>query len=96
MTRDYEIALILNPNMEDSAIDQAIDGVKSLVEREGAKAGDVDKWGKRRLAYPIKSETNGFYAFVGMEAEPSVISTLDSALRLNEQILRHLIVCKDD
>lgn len=96
MAKNYEIALIFSANLDDAAIDAEIEKVKGVVEQQGGTFKSVDKWGRRRLAYEIKKEPKGFYAFAKIEAEPGAIAGFESVLRLNENILRHMTVSEDD
>ena len=75
-------------------------GKENLKEIEGKikKIGKIDKkesWGEKKLAYPIKKNQNGFYYFFQFNTQPSEIANLDKYLKLNENVIRHLIVISD-
>ena len=96
MVREYEVTFILSPTLDESAFEAQCAKLAELVEREGGKIQEWDKWGKRRLAYPIKGETDGQYAFLRFEADPACIEKLGQAYKLDENILRHVHILKED
>jgi small subunit ribosomal protein S6 len=96
MARKYETAFILSPNLDEAGIQQAMTKVGELVTREAGTVGQWDTWGKRRLAYEIKGETDGYYTFLTFEADPPSIERLGQAYRLSDDILRHLTICLEE
>jgi len=89
--KTYQLTIItpLNP--------ASTKGKRSLksVEEKIKKIGKIDKkesWGEKKLAYPIKKNQNGFYYFFQFKSQPSEITNLDNFLKLNENIIRHLVV----
>ena len=67
----------------------------SDVEKRFGKLGKSDPWGVRDMAYPIKHISKAYYAHYEFESEPSSISSLDKSLKLNEDVIRYLIVRND-
>jgi small subunit ribosomal protein S6 len=96
MPRNYEAAFIFSGALDDSALEVEIGKVEDLVRREGGTVREWNRWGKRRLAYEIGGEKDGYYAFLDFELEPSALDTLTRAYRLNDSILRHMHTVKDD
>ena len=88
----YESVLILDPTLEDTEAGEKFEQLLELYKAEGAKVVETKDWGKRKLAYPIKKKDNAFYRVVHFNAQPSVISKLERRLKLDEQVLRSLIV----
>ena len=86
--RHYEIMIILDPSLEERAVQPSLDQFLRVVTDGGGKVDKVDLWGKRRLAYQIEKKSEGFYAVVDLTAEPSVVFELDRQLNLNEAVLR--------
>mgnify|MGYP001558249486 CR=1 FL=1 len=85
---DYALTIILKPDLEEKVR-------VALLESVTKKFGKMDKedlWGSRDLAYPIKRESKGWYAHYQFSAEPSVISSLDKILKIEEDILRYLLL----
>jgi small subunit ribosomal protein S6 len=93
--REYEVMFILPPELEEEAATTATERVRSYVTGAGGTVHSIDVWGRRRLAYPIERHGEGVYHLAKFTLEPEHAIELDRNLRLNEQVLRHLIVCLD-
>jgi small subunit ribosomal protein S6 len=93
IVRLYELIVILVDGLEDS--NAAADEIAEVVRGLGAEVDKMDLWGKRRLAYPIKKQQEGFYALIVFKAEPGAIKELDRLLGLRASVLRHLVVTVD-
>ncbi len=89
MSREYEMALIVDT--QENA-DETVSRYESLLVDEGATVVNIDRWGVRRLAYPIDKRQQGDYTFFYFEADPGAIADVERACRLDEAILRHLIL----
>ena len=92
----YELALVINGRLSDEERDNALQAVKGIVERFNGKIGEVEDWGKKRLAYEIQKMHEGFYYFIHFEAESSAPAEIESRVRILEPILRYLIVKEGD
>ena len=88
----YELALVINGRLSDEERDNALQAVKGIVERFYGKIGEVEDWGKKRLAYEIQKMHEGFYYFIHFEAESSAPAEIESRVRILEPVLRYLIV----
>ena len=86
--RHYEIMIILDPNLEERAVQPSLEGFLKVVTGDGGKVAKLDIWGKRRLAYQIEKKAEGIYAVVDLTAEPATVQELDRQLNLNEGVLR--------
>ena len=75
--RPYEIMVILDPTLDERTIAPSLDTLLNVVREEGGKVDKVDVWGKRRLAYEIKKNSEGIYAVVEMNCEPATVQELD-------------------
>lgn len=93
---NYELALVVNAKIDDDARAAVVDKAKALIERFGGKVGETEEWGKRKLAYEIQKMNEGYYYFVQFEAEPSAPEEIESRMRIAENVLRYLIVRKDE
>lgn len=89
---NYELTIILRPDLDDDKVDTAVENVKKFVAGKGGTVNDVQKWGKRRLAYPIKHFNEGFYYLFKFQAKPVQNRELETNLRISEDVLRHLLV----
>ena len=87
--------LIITPDHEESQTETLIENVKGIIEQNG-NIVHIDNWGKRRLSYPIRKRTEGYYVIYVFECETSFVAQLNQALRVNEAILRHMIVLFED
>ena len=90
--RHYEVMLIVDPRLDDTTIQQAVDRVMGVVAERGGEIQKSDLWGRRKLAFEIDHLTEGFYALVDVEAEPAAMSELDRVLGLADEVMRHKIV----
>ena len=90
--RQYEVMLIVDPRLEDSSIQQAVDRYFGVVRDQGGEVGKVDHWGRRKFAYELNHLHEGYYVVAGLDAEPPAIDELDRVLRLADELVRHKIV----
>jgi small subunit ribosomal protein S6 len=90
--RPYEVMVILEPTLEESAVQAVVNRSTELLQSGGSTVNKVDKWGKRRFSYEIAKKTEGFYVLLDVSSEPGPMSELDRALRLADDVLRHKIV----
>ncbi len=92
----YELALVVNAKIEDDARSAVIEKAKELIARFGGTVSEVEEWGKQRLAYEIQKMTEGYYYFIQFEAEPQAPTEIESQVRIMDNVLRFLIVRKDE
>jgi small subunit ribosomal protein S6 len=92
---DYEVALIIRPEVEEEGQEALIEGVSEILTSDGGEVQDVEKWGRRRLAYPIRKVQEGHYFFIQGQFSASVLPELERRIKLNEDILRHMVVRTD-
>ena len=90
--RPYEVMVIYDPSLEEDAIRAAVDRSTELVRSRCGNPGRVDRWGKRRLAYEIRHQREGYYVLIDASAEPAVMAELDRALTLADEVLRHKVI----
>jgi len=90
--RPYEVMIILDPALEESAVQAQVDRATEFIRSGGAEPGRVDRWGKRRLAYEIRHHREGTYLLVEAKGEPGSLDGLDRALHLADEVLRHKVV----
>jgi len=94
--RDYELVFILAPTVEEEQMAGINEGIGSLIQNLKGEMGEVKPWGRRRLAYPINGHKEGGYVEMHFKMDPTAAAELERNLRLNEAIIRHLIVRKGD
>ena len=90
--RDYELVVILSPKIGDDLVTESLDRLQQIVKTRGGEIVDLNLWGRRRLAYPIKSNFEGNYVVSQIRLDPNQVPDLESSLRISEEVLRHLIV----
>jgi small subunit ribosomal protein S6 len=85
--RNYELMVILDPELEERTIAPSLERFLTVVTKAGGTV-KTEIWGRRRLAYEIKKQVEGIYAIVTIESEPAAVAELDRQLNLNESVLR--------
>lgn len=93
--RQYEMMVILDPEIEERTVAPSLDKYLSVVTTAGGSVDKVDIWGRRRLSFDIKKKSEGIYAVVDFTATPDTAKELDRQLRLNEAVLRTKILRPD-
>ena len=92
---NYELMFIIDPGLEDSAKEQAVDAVKGIIADNG-EITKADVWGMKKLAYPIQKKNEGYYAVVGFKAKSDFPKELDRRLKISDNVIRHMIVNMDE
>ncbi|MFY8001624.1 MAG: 30S ribosomal protein S6 [Candidatus Kapaibacteriota bacterium] len=88
----YETTFIVNASLEDANIEPVVNGTIDFIQNNGGTITTLDKWGRRRLAYPIQKKHNGYYVYVMYEAPPTLLPQLERYFQLEENVLRHLSI----
>ena len=94
--RAYELMVILNPEVEDRAVEPSLSKFLEIVTNAGGTIDNLDIWGRRRLAYEIQKKSAGIYAVVNFTASPETAAELDRVLNLNESVMRTKIIRPED
>ena len=95
--RDYELLYIIMTELSEEQTQAVIDRYVGILEGEGATVEKVDKWGKRKLAYTIdKKYTDGFYVLVNFKGEANAVDEADRLMKIDENLLRHMITRVDE
>ena len=93
--RSYETLFILKPDLEEEAITAAIERLTELIQNNKGTVEQVNRWGKKRLAYEIQDYREGYYTLVLFQGEPETAKELDRVMRLSDEVIRHVIVRRD-
>lgn len=93
---NYELVYILTPKLSEDEVKSRAKGISDLLRKAGANILKEDFWGKKELAYPIKHFEEGWYGLGEFSSEPERIKEIDKALKLQEDIIRFLIVRKEE
>ena len=91
----YELLLIITPDHDESEAEALTNQVKGIIESSGTLL-KVDPWGKKRLAYPIRKRSEGYYVLYIFESAPGFVAELNRSLYVIEAILRYMIVQYED
>ena len=94
--RDYEILYIVRADLEDDKVQDIIKRVNTIIEKAGGTAERTNVWGKRKLAYEVKHQKEGSYVLQDFQIGPDRVPELEAALKITEEVLRHLVVRKPD
>ena len=92
----YEIMFIVKATMESTDIKKCAESYKSLISDLKGKVAEYKELGEKKLAYPIKKELNGYYYVMQVEASKEAIQEFDRKIRLDENVLRYLIIRLDE
>ncbi|MEE2658577.1 MAG: 30S ribosomal protein S6 [Candidatus Latescibacterota bacterium] len=98
MVKKYELVLILDPQVGESSLETTVEKYKTQLEATGAEVVNLDRWGLRKMAYTtpaLNGLQQGYYVLYQLQGAPGVLDQLESALKLDESVLRHLIVAVD-
>ena len=88
----YELLYILNNDLSDEAKTAVIDKLSAVVTGNGGTVDNVDKWGTRRLAYPINYKNEGYYVLVNFTAPATLPDELERVMRITDSVVRFMIV----
>ena len=90
----YELLFIIDNSAADEAKEAIIAKMSQLVTDNGGSVEKVDKWGAKKLAYPINFKEDGYYVLMNFECEPALIAEMERQLRINDPVMRHMVVKK--
>ena len=94
LTNSYETVLILSTNLGEEGTAAMIQKFKDLIGANGT-IENVDEWGKRRLAYPIAKQPEGYYVLIHFKSSPEFTAELDRIYKITDGVLRSLIIKKE-
>lgn len=94
--RDYELVFIVTPEFDETATADVVDKVKSWISESGGTVESEEVWGRQKLAYLIRNHKEGQYYLFNIKLEPTQVASLERNFRLQESILRFLIINRDE
>ena len=94
MQNNYESIIIINSNLEEAQIKDTVTKVTDLISAHG-KLESSEEWGKKRLAYPIAKQNEGYYVLINFSSNPDFIEELERVYNITDEIIKHIIVKKD-
>jgi small subunit ribosomal protein S6 len=87
----YEVIFILDPLLSDDAVEAEVGAVRDLATGKAGVVAEVQKWGKRRLAYEVKKKRDGHYVFMKVAGQPGVVGELERHFRISETVLKGMV-----
>ncbi len=93
MQNNYETIMIINSNLEEATIKATVEKFQSLINANG-KVESTEEWGKKKLAYPIKKQAEGYYVLVNFTSNPEFIDELDRIYNITDEVIKHIVVKK--
>ena len=93
--RHYEVMIVLAPDLAEDGFNKQLERFRKIIEDGGGNIVNDDRWGIRSLAYPIRKYDQGYYTVFEWEGAPDLIAELDHHLRLEEHVLRHMVIHLD-
>ena len=92
----YELLYIVDPAIDDETRAGVAKRIETIIAEGNGTLDNAEAWGKRKLAYEINNLAEGDYTLVDFHADPAAIAELDRILRINDNVVRHMIVKRDD
>lgn len=92
----YELLFFVAPTISDEDRVAVMKRIETTIAEGAGKVDNVDEWGKHKLAYEINGLTDGDYTLVNFHADPQNVAELDRVLRINDAVVRHMIVKRED
>ncbi|MFC1971892.1 30S ribosomal protein S6 [Chloroflexota bacterium] len=90
--RDYELVLIIKPDVAEEALEATLDNLGKYITETGGTVSNIDRWGKKKLAYPIKHFLEGQYVLTQFKMSPASGKQMEANIRISEDVLRHLLI----
>ena len=94
--RKYEIMYIIRPNIEEEAKKALTERFSTILTENGAEVAEAKEWGKRRLAYEINDFRDGYYQLIKVNATPAAVEEFSRLAKINEDILRHIVIKEEE
>jgi len=93
--KNYEIMYIINPTVLEEGREALIEKINEILKAAGANILKIEKWGERKLAYPIEKKKTGFYVLTFFEIDGTALTQVEGKLNITEELMRYIIVKKD-
>ena len=94
--RQYELVMLINPEADQERLEAVVDRVRRIASDHGGEIVSENNWGKRKLAYKIGQYSEANYHLANLHMEGEGTKALDNALKLTDDVLRHLLIRQDD
>jgi small subunit ribosomal protein S6 len=94
--RVYEILFIADPTLGEDEVDALTEQVQGFVEKDGGKVENVEKWGKKRLAYEVRGHREGYYVLIVTESDGPLVKEVERKMKVTDGVIRYLTVRVDE
>ena len=94
--RSYENILIFDSTIEEDVVEKELKEIENTIKQTSGEVLSIDKWGKKKLAYPIKKKDTGYYVLLNLKLERKTLGDLELKYKLNQNILRYSIIRKEE
>lgn len=94
MQNNYETIMIINSNLDEAATKATIEKINSLISENGT-VESIEEWGKKKLAYPINKQTEGYYTLINFSSAPEFIDELERIYNITDEIIKNIVIKKD-
>jgi len=88
----YEVVVILDPALTEEEVEGQISEINDMILNGNGKVNEIQRWGKKRLAYEVKKRREGYYILFRVTAEPKAISSLERSFKISEKVLKYMAV----
>lgn len=95
LQNDYELVIIIHPEVADDAVEPITNTLTQVITGKGGTITELNRWGRKRLAYPIKHLMEGNYVLIKFKLDPSANRELETTLKISEKIIRYLLIKVD-
>ncbi|MDH7498939.1 MAG: 30S ribosomal protein S6 [candidate division NC10 bacterium] len=92
----YEIIVVVDPALTEEEVEGQIGEITDMVHRENGEVREVQRWGKKRLAYAVKKRKEGYYVLFRVAAGPKVISSLERSFKISEKVIKYMTVRSEE
>ncbi len=93
--RQFETMVLLSPDLTNEVVEEQITFFENHINEGGGEVLNIDRWGKKRLAYPINRQRHGIYYVITYKAEPATVHEIERQIRLKEDTWRYMTVRRD-
>jgi small subunit ribosomal protein S6 len=91
----YEMVIIVSPDVTDEALEPMVENLRQFITGKNGEVTEVNRWGRKKLAYPIKHAMEGSYVLFRFKMNPAVNKELETNLKISEKVLRYLLIKLD-
>ncbi len=96
MTSRYEIGFIITPEVNEEEVKKIIESITATIKKANGVIENLDEWGRKKMAFPIKKNLEGYYVFIQAEVDGTIIATIERRLKQMEKVLRFITLRLDD